>query len=135
MWPTTRRRVWTSFPPLQLSLIFWTTTTVTCTVCGRNHLAALHRTSETEIPSAKQIPEPAHTTVTNSLTMSTKLCGDLSVNKNCSKTLLVELTMEGIENKSLQCYAIVDEQSNTTLVDEYVVEFLGKKFPLNKIIQ
>ena len=105
------------------------TTTVTCTVCGRNHLAALHRASEAEISSAKQLPEPAHTPVTNSLTMCTKLCGNLSVNKNCSKTLLVELTMEGLENKSLQCYAIVDEQSNTTLVDEYVVEYFGREFP------
>ena len=43
--------------------------------------------------------------------------------------MLVELTIEGIENKSLQCYAIVDEQSNTTLVDKYVVEFFGKVFP------
>ena len=69
-----------------------TTVTSTCTVCGCNHLTALHRSSETEIPSAKQLPEPAHTPVTNSLTMCTKLCSDLSVNKNCSKTLLVELT-------------------------------------------
>ena len=49
---------------------------------------------------------------------------------NCSKTMLVELSMTGVQDKSLTAYCIVDEQSNATLVDERVIKFFGKTFPI-----
>ena len=45
------------------------------------------------------------------------------------KTMLVEITMASVPNKRLMAYAILDEQSNSTLVDEKVVSFFGRKFP------
>ena len=46
-----------------------------------------------------------------------------------SKTILVEITMEGRENKSLVGYCILDECASSTLVDERVVDFFQKDFP------
>ena len=50
-------------------------------------------------------------------------------NINCSKTLLVEIFMDGVPEKKMTAYAIIDEQSDTTLVDDRVVEYFGKDFP------
>ena len=37
--------------------------------------------------------------------------------------------MNGVPNKCMRAYCIIDEQSNTSLVDERVVDFFGKEFP------
>ena len=60
--------------------------------------------------------------------MCTQVCND-HVPVNCSKTLLVELTMKQAPGKSLIAYAIIDEQSNTTLVDDRVVDYFDLPFP------
>ena len=64
--------------------------------------------------------------------MCTKICG-CEIGKNCSKTLLTELTMKNVPNKKLKAYCILDEQSNTTIVDEKVVQYFGQKFPSQEI--
>ena len=40
--------------------------------------------------------------------------------------------MDGVPKKSLIAYCIVDEQSNTTLVDQKLVSFFCKEFPEQK---
>ena len=59
--------------------------------------------------------------------MFTAVCKN-SPSKNCSKTLLVTLTMEGV-NKELLAYCILDEHSNVSLVDDKVFAFFGQEFP------
>ena len=110
------------------------TSSVSCDICGKHHVTALHRDSDSYpkyTPIEKSHPNTplAQRPKLNSLAMCTKLCNNPTAAKNCSKTLLVVLTMDGVTNKSLLCYCIVDEQSNTTLVDEQVVDFFGKEFP------
>ena len=65
----------------------------------------------------------------NVSTLCTNVCGDSAMSVNCSKTLLVHITMKGVPDKTLTAYCIIDEQSNGTLVDESVVDFFGKSFP------
>ena len=110
------------------------TSSVSCDACGKQHVTALHRDTDsypkyTSIEKSHPNTPLAQRPKLNSLAMCTKLCNNPTTTKNCSKTLLVVLTMDGVTNKSLLCYCIVDEQSNTTLVDEHVVDFFGKEFP------
>ena len=57
----------------------------------------------------------------------THVCGK-SGGKSCSKTLLVDITMDG-DNRKMRGYAIVDDHSPNTLIDESVVEYFNKDFP------
>ena len=59
--------------------------------------------------------------------LCTKVCNNKD-SKKSSKTVLVELSMKNNPKKVLTAYAIIDEQSNTTLVDETVVEYFGINF-------
>ena len=38
--------------------------------------------------------------------------------------------MEGVPHKSLMACCVIDEQSNSTVVDEKVLGYFGKTFPL-----
>ena len=87
---------------------------VTCYKCERKHHTYLHKpdNSPSEIVSVK----------------CTNVCSSM-VSKNCSKTVLADLTMSGVPNKTLRSYIILDEQSNTSLVDERVLHYFGLEFP------
>ena len=61
--------------------------------------------------------------------MCVNLCNDDKVIKNCSKTVLVDIKMNGVHDKTLRAYAIIDEQANVSLVDDKVISFFGRKFP------
>ena len=54
-----------------------------------------------------------------------KLFGSKHSVKNCSKTLIVDLTLMSGPGKKMRCYAILDEQSSSTFVDPIVAEFFG----------
>ena len=43
--------------------------------------------------------------------LCTLLCGNKKTYKNCSKTVLVDLSLPGVSSQSLRCYCIIDEQS------------------------
>ena len=114
-------------------------TDIKCNECSLNHPTSMHR-SPREFSRVEQInkenqmndlpvKDNGHLQKPNvSKALCTTICnGDNT--KNCSKTLLVELTMEGVPNKSLTTYCILDEQSDTTLVDDKVLQFFGKDFP------
>ena len=100
---------------------------VECEECGQGHLTFLHRTptstrNTTLHDNQEDIP------ASNSV-LCTKVCGSTQ-GINCSKTLLVEVTMDDAPGKKLNCYCILDEQSNTTLVDNRLVEYFGVDFPV-----
>ena len=46
-----------------------------------------------------------------------------------SKTVLVDIMLDGCPGKSLRVYAILDEQSDSTLIDDAALDFFGKQFP------
>ena len=88
-------------------------------MCSDSHVTALHRQRENVVKRE----EP-----------------DVQVNYVCeqkgrfsfSKTVLVEITMADVVAKSIIAYCIVDECSNSTLVDESVVEYFGRRFPIQE---
>ena len=41
--------------------------------------------------------------------------------------------MEGVPDRKMIIYSIIDEQADTTLVDERVVDFFGKSFPSQEV--
>ena len=62
--------------------------------------------------------------------MCTKVCGSASRTKTCAKTLLVEAYLEANPKLSKPVYVIIDDQSNSSFVDERLVEFFNEKFPV-----
>ena len=121
------------------------TSQVKCAECSGSHATVMHRSSQNVGPSSNfnnphhlsksynsntsRSNPPLLPTPPNKQIMCTKLCNDASVSRNCSKTVLVELTMKDRPNKKLLCYAIIDEQSDVTLVDDRVPAFFEKSFP------
>ena len=103
---------------------------VKCKECGEKHNSAMHILKPAHKAARDPSPPKLDSTKPNSPLKT--LC--TSVYKSppkvsYSKTLLVELTMDGVPNKCMRAYCIIDEQSNTSLVDERVVDFFGKEFP------
>ena len=48
----------------------------------------------------------------------------------CSKPVMVDLILEGCPEKSIGVYAVLDEQSNATILEDRVLDFFGLPFPL-----
>ena len=103
-------------------------TTIKCKYCQGSHINQMHPfTNNDNQPNFSHKSKPSNSNRAEQV-FCTKVCnGDEPT--NCSKTVLVELTMEDMPQKSMMAYAIIDEQSNTTLVDDRVVEYFGKEFP------
>lgn len=101
---------------------------IKCEKCNGNHSVLLHndkvkakqpfnirRDSNLNSQSDRQSgPE-------NSL--CTVVCNNSSIAKNCSKTVLVELTLPSVSEKKLLTYAILDDQSSTSFVDPSVIHY------------
>ena len=90
---------------------------VKCYKCDGDHLLTMHNPSKDNGEDK-----------TKKNALCTRVCGT-KASKNCSKTMLVEVTMDSVPNKSLWAYAILDEQSNVTLVDDSLVDYFGGEFP------
>ena len=118
-------------------------TNMKCKFCeGTSHISIMHRFQKKQDGNSSGKPhvksssgnKPEDKTTSdrnsdnNARVMCTHVCQD-SDGKNCSKTVLVELTMKDQPNKSLIAYAIIDEQANNTLVDNKVVKYFGCNFP------
>ena len=62
--------------------------------------------------------------------MSTQVGDSVKVSDHFAlKTVLVDLTMDGCPDQTLRVYAIVDEQSNATLIDDAPLDLFGRQFP------
>ena len=112
---------------------------VKCDICNLSgHLAAMHidksheqalkekKNQQPESKNARNFANPNKGS-TSKEPKCTHVCGK-SGGKSCSKTLLVDITMDG-DNRRMRGYAIVDDHSPNTLIDESVVEYFNKDFP------
>jgi len=92
---------------------------VKCDTCGNKHVSSMHH---------ENVFDPAREN-TNS-NFCTEFCGKNGP-KNCSKTLLVDLSMEGSSRTPLRCYAIIDEQSSSSFADPLVAKYFGVSSPIS----
>ena len=93
-----------------------------CTICGdRRHSALLHRERQPPPKSENEGVNPKCTT----------LCGP-SGGVSCSKTLLVDVYSKRNPHLSKRIYAIIDEQSNSSLVTSELADHLGARGPSEK---
>lgn len=87
---------------------------IKCNSCGDKHHTLLHFEKKNE-----------------SVNLCTHVCGSNDTSKNCSKVVLVDITLHGSSAESLRCYAIIDEQSNSTFVDPKVAQHFNVTGPLH----
>ena len=110
-----------------------------CTVvgCGKPHSPSLYHVLPSTGGSfgrqnaAARGTVPATRTAPPALIRRTQV-GDRVVGSDqliCSKTVLVDLTLEGCPGKSMRVYAVLDEQSNATILEDRVLDFFGLPFP------
>jgi hypothetical protein len=92
-----------------------------CEKCDRKHLTIMH----------KDYQKPEYKRETDEKTsLCTVLCGNKEIYKNCSKTVLVDVTLPNVSNKRLRCYCIIDEQSSSSFVDEKLASFFNLSSPI-----
>ena len=101
---------------------------IKCSKCSKTHNTLLHRDT-VKPPGPAGSTESTNKTSMVKTSFCTRVCHDSNGLKNCSKTLLVELTLKGQPHRTLRCYAIVDEHSDATIVDPKVPQFFGVDFP------
>ena len=62
----------------------------------------------------------------------TAVCGENNGGISCSKILLVDILKPGKQNEQCRVYAIVDEQSNSSLISSELADELGADGPKEK---
>ena len=116
-------------------------TEIRCDTCGRpGHLAAMHYKS-----MGRHYANGQHDGTNNDRQANvsrgqpnvhnpkcTRLC-DEPEGRNCSKTFLVDVTLEGHPD-TMRGYVIVDDQSPETLIDESVKDFFQREFPTQEYV-
>ena len=100
---------------------------VICNICGDNrHIALLHK-EKYEPPSSG---EASKGKIVNS--KCTIACGGRSGGTSCSKIVLVDIYTKAKPNFWKGVYAIIDDQSNTSLVSNELSDDMGVKGPSEK---
>ena len=109
------------------------TVDVSCSICKKPHATVMHRHQSTTNNLIKDSipPNSSSQNKENVSNFCSKLC-DSPNGKNCSKTLLVDITLPHRSTKSLRCYCIIDEQSSCSFVDPRVKEFFNFSFPVQE---
>jgi hypothetical protein len=108
---------------------------ISCTVCGNDrHLALLHKEklsegSKDEKNTQHEGEEDASKQITNTCTA---VCGENNGDVSCSKILLVDIVKPDEPNVSSRVYAIIDDQSNSSLISSELVDKLGADGPMEK---
>ena len=92
-----------------------------CNTCSRKHHILLHY----ERMDSKKSQDAR--------VGCTKVCGDALSSAFCAKVVLVDLALASDPGNSIRVYAIIDEQSDTTVVDERVADHFGGSFPTREI--
>ena len=96
-------------------------TPIQCTICGdKRHSALLHK-------DRRPTPRPENGAVNPKCTT---LCEPTGL--SCSKTLLVDIFNKRTPHITKRIYAIVDEQSNSSLITSELADDLGASGPLEK---
>ena len=97
-------------------------TPIQCAICGdKRHSALLHK-------DRRPTPRPDNGAVNPKCTTLCEPTGGLS----CSKTLLVDIFNKRTPHITKRIYAIVDEQSNSSLITSELADDLGASGPLEK---
>jgi hypothetical protein len=109
---------------------------ISCSICGHDrHLALLHKEKvEKESKEENKVnpadgEESASEQVTNKCTA---VCGESNGGISCSKFLLVDIVKPDATNESCRVYAIIDDQSNSSLISSELADMLGAEGPKEK---
>ena len=89
------------------------TSSIKCNTCSGRHNTLIHFDKN----------KNPNVTKANESNLRITVCGNPLSSKSCSKILLVDVSLNGVSNKKLRCYAIVDQQSSSTFADPKVTEF------------
>lgn len=95
---------------------------IKCLECGsERHLSALHpgppaQSATTSCPPKEHGGEEEDKEKSDVTTMCTKVCGGSLSGKSCSKVCLVKVFPQDQQHNTKKMYAILDEQSNVSLV-------------------
>lgn len=100
---------------------------IQCEKCFKKHCTAMHKDSSNKKEEKFISNKNASPDIKS---MCTTICNDENNKKSCSKTLLVEVSLDSSPGKTLTCYAIIDEQSDCCLIDPQIPEFFKKSFPV-----
>ena len=98
---------------------------VKCDVCSKGHLTVMHR----DFSEKKSIDEDKNESFQEAHLCS-RVCGSSNAGYNCSKTVLVDVTVSGHLNRKIRCYAIVDEQSSSSFADKRLAEYFDIRSPV-----
>ena len=101
------------------------TSSVKCKFCGSSHHSLLHRES---IQTKSQDFKPQ-----NARVGCTKICNDPLSSSYCTKVMLVDLSLASDPSNTIRVYAALDDQSDTTVVDDRLVEYFGGNYPSREI--
>ena len=103
------------------------TESVTCSLCSSDsHPSALHIDSQggnNPQGGKRSRQETVEKTIIN--TKCSQICRSIPGGKSCSKTLLVDVSLEGNPEKTLRLYAVIDDQSNQSLAKSDLFDILG----------
>lgn len=104
---------------------------VKCDTCNKEHVTVMHQSDDYKSSNLHYSRTEAgrDSNENKRRAMCMTLCSNPEKRKNCSKVVLVDISMSEVPNKVLRAYAIIDDQSNTSLVDEKVVKFFNRDFP------
>lgn len=98
----------------------------TCEICGDNrHIALLHKDKPKEQPN-KEISSEATDSVSNRCTTA---CDNSKGGLSCRKIVLVDVFAKTATANSHRVYAIIDDQSNASLISNELADILGASGP------
>lgn len=99
--------------------------TVECEKCNKPHLTVLHREFKNKPDNNDKSKNESQAS-----SLCTRICGPGASNLNCSKTVLVDVSVAGNPDKRIRCYAIIDEQSSSSFADPRLAEFFNAVGPI-----
>lgn len=98
---------------------------VKCTECGSGkHSAALHDSETEQLKYKSSTPSPGYggekaapvlSESSEVMSKCTQICGNRFAGKSCAKTILVLVYPKDMPERAVKMYAILDDQSNSTL--------------------
>ncbi|KAK3749126.1 hypothetical protein QZH41_001121 [Actinostola sp. cb2023] len=100
-----------------------------CDICGdTRHIALLHKERATQ-------PPPGEANEAEEVNRKcTAVCRERKGGVSCSKIVLVDVSVKARQNTSKRVYAIIDDQSNTSLISSELADALGADGPTEKYL-
>lgn len=103
--------------------------TVICTKCKGKHITLMHR--DRPLSNANNQEQPAASSNYSGSSYCTAVCGNKFETKTCLKIVLVDVGLPS-SSKVLRCYAMLDEQSTSSFVDQKLLDFFSVQTPLEE---